>query len=71
MIAAGLDYQGVINQVLDIGTSTFNFGVQLIDDAIDEQAETFTLGLTPGSGAVLASAQTATVTILDNDRKPI
>jgi len=56
------------------GTLTFNpgdtsktFKVPIIDDAYAEPSETFTVTLSNASGAALGTANTATVTITDND----
>ncbi|HEY6804908.1 MAG TPA: Calx-beta domain-containing protein [Pyrinomonadaceae bacterium] len=70
--SAGQDYTAAS------GTITFNSGQEFADlnisstqDLLDEANETFTITLTnPTGGATLGSANTATITISDDDQPP-
>ena len=65
------DYDAVVNEIVDIGSIAFNFPVQLREDIVDEPAEMFSLTLAPASAGVFIDPAfgSATITILDNDRK--
>jgi hypothetical protein len=49
------------------GETSKTFQVPIIDDALDENNETFTMTLSSASGATLGASSGATVTIVDND----
>ena len=69
---SGLDFEGFTNRQVVFGTSPFTISVQLMDDEIDEQEEEFQLVLNAGGTApvpVVMSQDTATIAILDDDRK--
>jgi len=52
------------------GESTKSFTIPIINDALVENSETFTVTLSGASGATIDSPSTATVTITDNDTTP-
>jgi len=52
------------------GETSKNFIIPIIDDAIVENSETFTVTLSGVAGATLGSPSTASVTIIDNDSGP-
>jgi hypothetical protein len=53
-----------------IGETSKTFIIPIVDDALVEGDETFTVNLNGASGAILGTANTATVTIVDNDTAP-
>ncbi len=61
----------VVNADQEVGTSPFVFSVQILEDVIAEQSETFDLVLSATSSDVSIdpASSTATVTIADNDSK--
>ena len=69
---AGVDYRAVLGTLTFPAESTAaqRIEVRLIDDLVDEDAETFVLRLSDPVGAELAVA-TATATILDDDLLPL
>ena len=52
------------------GQTSIAFAVDLVDDALDEDDETFTVALSDPQGATLGDAAIATVTITDDDDAP-
>lgn len=65
---AGSDYtQAAGTLVFAPGETVQNVNLELLDDAAEEGAETFTLSLSNPSGAILGSNTQATVTIQDDD----
>ncbi len=68
---AGLDYD-VANGTLTIapGESTGTIEIAVLDDALDENDEDFTLTLSNPQSAVLGDTGTVTVTIDDDDLPP-
>ena len=67
------DYNATSGTVtISAGGTTTTIAVTIVDDAIDEPDETFTVTLSSPSGAAISSiGGTATVTILDNDPLPV
>jgi len=70
------DYATTMGRI-QFGAGTTRFGetqqtfiVPVVDDALVEGDETFTVTLSGASGAALGSATTATITIVDNDTLP-
>ena len=64
------NFAGVTQTFIEGETNKF-FNIGLIDDALDEDDEAFTLTLTNATGgAVVGSPSVATITILDNDALP-
>jgi len=66
---AGSDYQ-VINQTLvfEDGERSSIIPITFLDDQIEEDSESFTLGLSnPTAGSLIGSTQSLVVTIIDND----
>ncbi len=63
------DFQAVNSTLIfEEGVKNQTFSVSIIDDDIEESAETFTLRLAnPSNGALLGAPQNVTVTINDND----
>ncbi len=63
------DYQTVSNTLIfEEGIRNLTFDVAIVDDAVEEQTESFTLTLSnPGNGAILGAPQSVIVTINDND----
>ena len=53
------------------GESTASVSVSIVDDSNIEDTEMFTATLTGVSNVVIGNDDTATVTILDDDRKSI
>jgi hypothetical protein len=65
------DYGTAVGRVqFNIGEVTKSFTVPIVDDALVEGDETFTLNLNAPAGAILGAANTATITITDNDTAP-
>ncbi len=69
MALSNSDYQTVnTTLVFEEGIRNLTFNVVIVDDAIEESTESFTLTLSsPGNGAILGAPQSVTVTINDND----
>lgn len=69
MALSSSDYQAVnMTLVFEEGIKNLTFNVAIVDDAIEESAESFTLSLSnPGNGALLGAPQSVSVTINDND----
>lgn len=72
----GVDYgtepTTYIPVVFSAGMTSVSFDIQIIDDKILENAETFTVSIDPVSvpyGVTLVTPDSATVSILDNDSK--
>lgn len=67
--AAGADYAAAANSVLAFaaGEMSKTISIPLIDDAAQEDSETFTLTLGGAVGAAIGASATATLTIRDND----
>jgi hypothetical protein len=63
------DYQTVnTTLVFEEGIKNLPFNIAIIDDAIEELMESFSLTLSnPGNGAILGAPQSVTVSISDND----
>jgi hypothetical protein len=53
-----------------IGETSKTFIVPIVDDALVEGDETFTVNLNGATGALLGTTNSATVTIVDNDASP-
>lgn len=67
---AGSDYAARGGRIaIAAGATTATIGVPVIDDALDEPAETFGIGLSAPAGASLARGQ-ALATIVDDDEPP-
>jgi hypothetical protein len=65
---AGFDYQTSLGTLsFGPGAATRTFGVPIIGDSADENAETVALSLNNPSNAILGSLQDATLTIGDDD----
>ncbi|XP_072035083.1 uncharacterized protein [Amphiura filiformis] len=65
---AGSDYQLRNTWVIFDGTTlTGTFIIDIFDDAILEDAETFRLHLLNGDGVIIGDSNEATVTLIDND----
>jgi len=66
---SGGDYQTVSSTlVFEEGIRNQTFTITIVDDAIEEQGESFTLSLSqPSDGDLLGGAQTTTVNISDDD----
>ena len=68
---AGSDYTTLGGTVtFAAGTSTANITVAVLDDSIDDDAETVVITLTDGASYDLGSATTTTVTVTDDDAAP-
>jgi hypothetical protein len=59
-----------IEQHTTYGETTETFIVPIVDDALVEGNETFTVNLSSPTGALLGGTTTATITIVDNDSSP-
>jgi hypothetical protein len=59
-----------IEQHTTYGETTETFIVPIVDDALVEGNETFTVNLSSPTGALLGGTATATITIVDNDSSP-
>ena len=71
----GGDFVNIVNEAVTIGTTTFSFGYQLLDDNVVETTtmKTFQLVLSPGADGpvnISAACNTATIIITDNDGEP-
>ncbi|MCP4787892.1 MAG: hypothetical protein GY903_34230 [Fuerstiella sp.] len=68
----GTDYTGQTNQTLTFaaGETQQTISVATIDDAIEEDSETFEVALSAPVGAALSTSSSATGTIIDNDTIP-
>jgi len=65
------DYSTTSGRVnFGIGQTTQSIIIPIVDDALVEGAETFTVTLNEPTGALLGSGSTATITITDNDSSP-
>ena len=65
------DYSTTAGRVdFAIGQTTQSIMVPIVDDALVEGSESFTLTLNAPTGASLGSAKTASITITDNDSSP-
>ncbi|HYK22899.1 MAG TPA: Calx-beta domain-containing protein, partial [Pyrinomonadaceae bacterium] len=65
------DYATAVGNVqFAIGETNKTFIIPIVDDALVEGDETFTVNLTGPTGATLGGTTTATVTIIDNDTTP-
>ena len=65
---AGTDYTTISSQLtIPAGETSITFTVPIMDDQIDESDETIQLSLANPVGAALASTDSATLTITDND----
>ena len=69
MALSGSDYQAVnTTLVFEEGIKNLTFNMTIVDDAIEEAEESFTLSLSnPGNGALLGTPQSVIVTVNDND----
>ena len=56
--------------VIPAGSTSVNLRLDIIDDSMDEDAETLTVGLQPPINATLGGPKNHTVTITDNDGPP-
>lgn len=66
----GSDYNAVSGTLtFNAGESTKSFTVSILDDVVAEATETFNLVLSAASNANLDTPTTATVTIIDNDKR--
>ena len=68
---AGLDYTALVDQVIEFlaGETQKTIDITTIDDAIDEDDETFSVSFVP-TNVVGRAAATAAVTVADNDPPP-
>jgi hypothetical protein len=65
------DYGTTVGSVqFGIGQSSGTFTIPIVDDALVEGDETFTVSLTGPAGANLGGPDTATISIVDNDTAP-
>jgi len=65
------DYGTAVGRIqFAIGETTKTFIVPIVDDALVEGDETFTVNLNSPTGALPGGATTATVTVVDNDSSP-
>jgi len=65
------DYGTAVGTVrFAIGETTKTFTMPIVDDALVEGDETFTVNLSGPAGATLGTTTTATITIVDNDTSP-
>ena len=65
------DYSTSVGRVqFGIGQTTQSIIIPIVDDALAEGDETFTVTLSGPTGALLGAASTATITIIDNDSAP-
>jgi hypothetical protein len=65
------DYATVVGSLrFGINETTKTFTIPIVNDALVEGNETFTLNLTGISGALLANPSVATITIVDDDTTP-
>lgn len=53
-----------------VGETSKTFTIPIVDDALVEGDETFTVNLTSPTGALLGNTATTTITIIDNDSSP-
>ena len=69
---AGTDYTGTTGSVtIAAGATSGTFSVAVVDDAIDESDETFTVSVqSVDAGTVGSTSDTGTGTITDNDGAP-
>src|SRR5207342_2414688 len=58
---------GLVNQPFPAGAGAIDIMIVPKDDPIDEPSQTATVTIVSGSGYIVGSAPTATVTIADND----
>ncbi|WP_208528173.1 beta strand repeat-containing protein, partial [Flavobacterium psychrophilum] len=66
------DYTTTVTTVtIPAGQTTVNVTVPILEDTIDEPAETFTVNGTVTSGNTINTNPTGTVTITDNDATPV
>ncbi|MGQ0619229.1 MAG: Calx-beta domain-containing protein [Panacagrimonas sp.] len=56
--------------VIPAGATQATVSVNLLDDALDEDAETIAISLQPATNATVAAPSTHTITIADNDNAP-
>ncbi|WP_306668144.1 Calx-beta domain-containing protein, partial [Flavobacterium psychrophilum] len=61
----------VTTATIPAGQTTVNVTVPILEDTIDEPAETFTVNGTVTSGNTINTNPTGTVTITDNDATPV
>src|SRR6185369_5701150 len=65
------DYSTTAGRVnFGIGQTTQSIIIPIVDDALVEGVERFTVTLNGPQGALLGSASTATITLTDNDLSP-
>ena len=65
------DYSTGVGRVqFGIGQTTQSIIIPIVNDALVEGDETFTVSLNGPTGALLGAASTATITIIDNDSSP-
>lgn len=65
------DYATTVGRLqFEVGESVKTFIIPIVNDALVEGNETFTVNLTTAGGATLATPNTATITIIDNDTAP-
>jgi Ca2+-binding RTX toxin-like protein len=71
---AGIDYQAIPNSVtFAANQATASIDLRVLDDTIFEgaTAETVTLTITPSTNYVVSSANSGTIDLIDNDRRPV
>ena len=69
---SGTDYSSVTTTLtFPAGVTSTTFTVATLDDVINENQESFTAVLSSPMNAMLGSADTATISITDDDRKPL
>ncbi|MDZ4141959.1 MAG: VCBS domain-containing protein, partial [Methylotenera sp.] len=75
--ANGTDFTGVATVTIPAGSSSANFNIATIDDALTEGAESFTITVASASGGnfenliVSGTAGSVTTSITDNDTPPV
>jgi hypothetical protein len=70
--AAGTDYTGAdrVELTIPAGETTWDFTIDVNNDDLDEEEESFTVTLREPVGARLGNPSTTTVTIIDDDGPP-
>ena len=69
---SGTDYaSGTSTLTFPAGVTSMTFPVATIGDDVNENQESFTAVLSSPMNAMLGSADTATISITDDDRKPL
>ncbi len=69
-VAADMDFDGVVNDMVAISSSSTSYSYTLLDNGIEESLEMFNLVLSVGvevSASVSTASSIATISIIDND----